>query len=421
MSGLLSRLTGWRKKVEPLDYEEAKRLALDESPQSRRALATREDARPEILYFLAKDPGVDVRRAVARNEATPVQAGLILADDSDTDVRCDLAQRIGRLAPQLDESSRERIGTVVDAVLAKLASDQVPRVRQLLAEELKHAVGVSSAVIEKLARDDDPSVAAPVLEYSPLLNDELLLDIIAGTPEGAALLAISRRAGLTEPVADAVVATDDDDAICSLLSNRSAQIREETLDTLVEQSASVPTWHAPLVLRPALSGCAVRRLAEFVADALVRDLERRSYIDAKTAAALSRTMRDRLGEEEELATEDAARETADERALKLFKQGKLTEKLIATSLDRGDRSFVIEALALMAELPSKVVAKSVSMASAKGMVAVAWKASLSMKTAALLQIRLARIPPGNVLQARSGGEFPLTEDEMLWQLDFLAG
>jgi len=44
-----------------------------------------------------------------------------------------------------------------------------------------------------------------------------------------------------------------------------------------------------------------------------------------------------------------------------------------------------------------------------------------MKTAALLQIRLARIPPGNVLQARSGGEFPLTEDEMLWQLDFLAG
>jgi hypothetical protein len=82
---------------------------------------------------------------------------------------------------------------------------------------------------------------------------------------------------------------------------------------------------------------------------------------------------------------------------------------------------VIEALALMAELPSKVVAKSVSMASAKGMVAVAWKASLSMKTAALLQIRLARIPPGNVLQARSGGEFPLTEDEMLWQLDFLAG
>jgi uncharacterized protein (DUF2336 family) len=241
MSGLLSRLTGWRKKVEPLDYEEAKRLALDESPQSRRALATREDARPEILYFLAKDPGVDVRRAVARNEATPVQAGLILADDSDTDVRCDLAQRIGRLAPQLDESSRERIGTVVDAVLAKLASDQVPRVRQLLAEELKHAVGVSSAVIEKLARDDDPSVAATVLEYSPLLNDELLLDIIAGTPEGAALLAISRRAGLTEPVADAVVATDDDDAICSLLSNRSAQIREETLDTLVEQSASVPT------------------------------------------------------------------------------------------------------------------------------------------------------------------------------------
>ena len=421
MSGLLSRLAGWRKTPEPLEYEEAKRLASDESAQSRRELATREDVRPEILYFLASDPGVDVRRAVASNEATPVQAGLILADDVDTGVRCALAQRIGQLAPQLDEISRERIGTVVNELLARLVGDQVPRVRQLLAEELKHAVAVPSAVIEKLARDVDPAVAAPVLEYSPLLSDELLLDIIAGTPEGGALLAISRRSGLTEPIADAVVATDDKAAICSLLSNRSAQIREETLDALVERAEPVPGWHAPLVSRPALSGRTVRRLAEFVSDALVRDLERRSDIDSETAAALSLTMRSRLGEDAEQAVDEEGRETADERALKMFKQGKLTEQLIATSLDRGDRSFVIEALALMAELPSKVVAKSVSMGSAKGMVAVAWKASLSMRTAAQLQLRLARVPPGSVLQAKSGGAFPLTDDEMLWQLDFLAG
>ena len=383
MSGLLARLTGRRKESTP--------------------------------------PDVDVRRAVAGNDATPVQAGLVLAGDTDTDVRCHLAQRIGRLVPQLDEASRDRIGAAVNEVLAKLACDQVPRVRQLLAEELKHAATVSPDVIERLARDTDPSVAAPVLEFSPLLDDDLLLDIIAGTPEGAGLLAISRRKGLSEQVADAVVATDDEKAIGSLLSNKSAQIREETLDALVERAETVPNWHKPLVGRPSLSGRAVRHLAEYVADALLRDLEHRSDIDPQTATALSRTVRSRLGEADAAGADDGARETADERALKLFQQGKLTEETIAASIDRGERSFVIEALALMADLPVDVVSKTVSMASAKGMVAIAWKAGLTMRTAGQLQLRLARIPPGNVLQGREGGAYPLTEDEMRWQLDFFAG
>lgn len=421
MSGLLARLTGRRKETVPPDYEEAKRLASDQSPKSRRLLAGRGDVQPEILYFLADDPDVDVRRAVAGNEATPVQAGLVLAGDTDTDVRCHLAQRIGRLAPQLDDASRDRIGAAVNEVLEKLACDQVPRVRQLLSEELKNAASVSPDVIERLARDTDPSVAAPVLEFSPLLDDDLLLDIIAGTPEGAGLVAISRRDGLSEQVADAVVATDDEQAICSLLSNQSAQIREETLDALVERAESVPSWQKPLVARPALSGRAVRHLAEFVADELLRDLEHRSDIDPQTATALSRTVRNRLGEADAADDEEEARETADERALKLFKQGKLTEETIAASIDRGERSFVIEALALMAELPGDVVSKTVSMASAKGMVAIAWKAGLTMRAAAQLQLRLARIPPGNVLQAKDGGAYPLSEDEMRWQIDFFAG
>lgn len=421
MSGLLARLTGRRKESTPPDYEEAKHLASDQSPKARRSLAARGDVQPEILYFLADDPDVDVRRAVAGNDATPVQAGLVLAGDTDTDVRCHLAQRIGRLAPQLDEASRDRIGAAVNEVLAKLACDQVPRVRQLLAEELKHAATVSPDVIERLARDTDPSVAAPVLEFSPLLDDDLLLDIIAGTPEGAGLLAISRRKGLSEQVADAVVATDDEKAIGSLLSNKSAQIREETLDALVERAETVPNWHKPLVGRPSLSGRAVRHLAEYVADALLRDLEHRSDIDPQTATALSRTVRSRLGEADAAGADDGARETADERALKLFQQGKLTEETIAASIDRGERSFVIEALALMADLPVDVVSKTVSMASAKGMVAIAWKAGLTMRTAGQLQLRLARIPPGNVLQGREGGAYPLTEDEMRWQLDFFAG
>lgn len=421
MSGLLSRLTGRRGNVDPIDYEKAKSLAGAESPGSRRSLAARDDAQPEILYFLAEDPDTRVRRAVAQNPSTPVQAGMILAGDTNAEVRCDLAQRIGRLAPQLDTEARARVGAAVNEVLEKLAHDQVVRVRQLLAEELKDAACVPPAVVERLARDDDPAVAAPVLEFSPLLDDAVLLDIIAGTPEGASLVAISRREGLSGRVADAVVATDDEAAIFSLLSNRSAQIREETLDALADRAESMPSWHEPLVNRPSLSSRAVRRLAEYVTETLVRDLESRYDIDADTAAILADTVRNRLEEEETGEDEEEIRETADERALRLFSEGTLDEDEIVAALDRGDRSFAVEALALMADLGSDVIGKAVSMASAKGMIAIAWQAGLTMRAAVPLQLQLARIPPGKVLKDDNGGAWPLSEDEMRWQLDFFAG
>ena len=77
MSGLLARLTGRRKESTPPDYEEAKHLASDQSPKARRSLAARGDVQPEILYFLADDPDVDVRRAVAGNDATPMCAVIL--------------------------------------------------------------------------------------------------------------------------------------------------------------------------------------------------------------------------------------------------------------------------------------------------------------------------------------------------------
>ena len=64
MSGLkrLSRVFG-RRQPEAMNYRTAKQLARNGNPEVRRDLATRDDVRPEILYFLADDPAVGVRRA----------------------------------------------------------------------------------------------------------------------------------------------------------------------------------------------------------------------------------------------------------------------------------------------------------------------------------------------------------------------
>jgi uncharacterized protein (DUF2336 family) len=431
MSGLLSRLLGRGKSgQDKIDYDRAKELAANESASERQALAARQDVEPEILYFLADDEDVNVRRAIAANTAAPVHVGSTLAKDDDDDVRCNLAQRIGKLAPQLDGAARERVGDIVNEVLEVLARDQLPRVRQLLAEELKGSDVVPVSVIERLARDDEAVVAAPVLEFSPLLDDETLLDIIQGAPASDALAAISNRSNLAESVSEAVVATDDEHAVAALLSNQSAQIREETLDALVDRAPSKPSWHKPLVRRPAISQASLRRLSEFVASSLLRDLERRRDIDSDTALTINNAMKKRIideppetGKENDQldSEEDEDRELADEKAKRLYDAGELDEAAIIDALNRGERGFVTEALALMGEIPLFVVSKTVAMNSAKGMTAVAWKAGLTMESAVELQLRLARVQPSKVLQPKAGRGFPMSDEDMMWQINFFGG
>ena len=60
------------------------------------------------------------------------------------------------------------------------------------------------------------------------------------------------------------------------------------------------------------------------------------------------------------------------------------------------------------------------MASAKGIVSLAWKSGLSMKLAEQLQLRLARIAPNGVLKAAKGNNYPMSDDDMDWQLEFFA-
>lgn len=277
-----------------LTYQEAKRFARDGDVGIRQALASRQDVPPEILYFLADDPESSVRRAIVRNHSTPALAHLVLVDDQDDTVRADLAERIVRLAPGLTSDERDRARQTAYRVLERLVRDQLPRVRQIISEALKDVADAPPEIINRLARDVEEAVSTPVLEFSPVLRDEDLLDIIGENPSSAALSAISRRNRVGADVSDAIAATDDAAAIAILLANPSAQIREETLDALITRSEVRPEWQEPLVRRPDLSGDAATRLARFVADRLIEVLVERQDLGAETLAEVKRVVHQRL-------------------------------------------------------------------------------------------------------------------------------
>lgn len=396
-----------------LSYEEQRQQIQNADASVRLDLASRTDARPEILYYLAEDDSPDVRRAIAANSATPAQADVLLATDADDEVRCDLALKIARLVPDMPADEQNRVREQAIEVLDMLAQDQLPRVRAILSEQLKAAGNVPKQVITRLARDVELIVSAPVLEYSPLLNDADLLEIIAaGTAQGA-MTAIAKRNDVGADIADAVVASLDVPAVAALLTNKGAQIREETLDKIIDNAAEVNSWHEPLVMRPELSMRAVRRIAGFVASSLVSILAERNDLDEHTAAELAEAVKKRL---------DQAGGDADDaaRALSMFEAGGLDDEAVSGAVDLGQIEFVVHALSLRGQVSLDSVRKLLNSGSAKAITALSWKAGLSMRTAMRLQSKAGKVPPNKMLYARNGTDFPLSEEDMKWQLDAFA-
>lgn len=408
---LWRRLFG-RRLPPKLDYETAMAALDAKDVKTRCELACRADTRPEMLYYLANDSVPEVRRDVAGNPATPLQAVRLLSQDQDDAVRTELAGKIGRLLPGLESRDRDRLRDLTIEVLERLANDQLPRVRQLLAEEIKASKLVPKALVDKLARDVEFVVAAPILEYSPLLADNDLLEILAqGAIEGA-LPAIARRAALSANVADAVVATLDIPAVAALLTNKSAQIREETLDKIIDNAAEVKAWHGPLTLRADLSLRAVRRVAGFVASSLLRQLQERRELDEETALYLAKRVRERLAEERAEPLRDLA-----EIIRKAAARGELNDAYVLNAIEAHDRPLVAYALAALVHAPVGIVERVIDSTSAKAIVALCWRAGLSMRTALKLQGLSGRIAQKDLIPARRGIDYPMSEDEMIFQLD----
>lgn len=416
LSGLLS--LGRKDGGALMDYGDAKTRAADGDAGVRRKLAKRANVQPEILYFLAQDADPAVRGEIAKNPSTPVQADEILSRDGDEGVRCRIAEKIARLAPELSASERDRAGDIVTGILETLARDEAVKIRQVLANELKTAKGVSPTIIEQLARDHDEAVSAPVLKNSPLLSDAFLVEFIESGPVQAALQAISGRKSLTADVADAIVATDDEAVITTLLSNKSAQIREATLDRLVDAAADVDAWHAPLVARPTLSAGAVSSLSRFVAESLLEKLKARKDLDPEVTVAIGEGVRRRMGSAADDGADDP--ESAADKVRRLLAEKKLDEAAVKAAMLRGDRQFVIEAVAVLGEIGSAAVRKAFSLASAKGVVAMVWKAGLSAELAHQLQLRLAKVAPSEAIKP-SGGRYSLSDKDLDWQVEFFGG
>ncbi|MCH2547020.1 MAG: DUF2336 domain-containing protein [Alphaproteobacteria bacterium] len=349
-------------------------------------------------------------------ETLSLSAQDVSMNNVDEDVRLQIARKISLLLPELAESKKEQLMRHVFRVLFVMAEDQLPRIRQMIAEELRDSHDAPPELIRKLAWDEELEVAAPILEFSPLLGDSDLLEIIANSEIPGVVEAVSRRQEVSTDVTDAIIRNvthsrvDEDDArvINNLLSNKRAHFNEKTLEIVVEEAPNYEIWHESLLDRPELTTRTINKIARFVSEAMIMDMEDRGMITKELGENLTKAIASRLYNPHI----DREKE-ADRQAINLFTQGDLDSQYVMAALDSGEREFVVAAISLLADVPKSATKKIIDSDNPKDITALAWKSGISMRDAIQLQLKLAKIHYSKLLYARDGKYFPLSEGEML--------
>ena len=188
-----------------------------------------------------------------------------------------------------------------------------------------------------------------------------------------------------------------------------------TLDAVIDSAAEVESWHEPLVMRPELSIRAMRRIAGFVASALIETLAMHHGIDDDFRRELKAKVQDRI---ETSGGDDDAR--IAKTVASLHKDGALDDDALQTAIENGRRDFAVQALAVKSDLAPAKVERMLGTKDGKIVTALAWKAGFSMRTAMMVQSSIARVPPPRMLHARNGTDYPLNASDMEWQIEAMS-
>lgn len=288
--------------------------------------------------------------------STRVAAGLSAADvaelgrDPSPEQRARIAAKLGRSVAELNRQADARL---VEAVLELLVRDVAKEVRRALAEAVADSADIPPSIAQRLARDDI-EVATPVLEKSPLLTDDDLIEIVRTNAIQYAL-AVAGRSQVSEAVAEVLVDSGASTVVARLVGNVGARLSAETLKRVVAEFGGDREVQDRLVRRPELSFELVDRLVRLIGERLEWELVRTHRMPLEQAQAIMRAARERSAID--LVARDHGDRRVEQHLRARFRAGELGHEALLAMLRDGDVAGFEIGVALHAHEPVTRVRK----------------------------------------------------------------
>ena len=237
-----------------------------------------------------------------------------------------------------------------EGALLMMLDDPSPLVRLAMAETFARSADAPPAIVQALAQDQ-PSIALPILEHSPLLIDADLVDLVA-TGSCDIQSAVARRRDLPAAVCAAIAEVGCADAVFDLIQNPSAELIAFSWDRIVERHGHVADIREAMLMLDGLPAATRLALVAKLSDVLAQFVVAKNWLTADRAKRITTEAMDRS------TLHVAGKSRGDDmRGLvhHLRAAGQLTSGLILRALLSGNVDLFDYALVELTGLPQKRV------------------------------------------------------------------
>ncbi|MCP3477551.1 DUF2336 domain-containing protein [Bradyrhizobium sp. CCGUVB1N3] len=284
-----------------------------------------------------------------------------------------------------------------EGALLMLLDDTSPLVRQAMAEAFARSTEAPAAIVQALSTDQ-PSVALPVLEHSPLLIDADLVDIVA-TGNCEVQCAIARRIALPASVCAAIAEVGCAAAALELIENPYAELAPFSWDRIVERHGHLAAIREALLVLEDLPAATRAALVAKLSETLAQFVIARNWLSADRAERIATEARDRS------TVNIAARSRGEDiqglvRHLRATSQ--LTAGLILRALLSGNLELFNAALTELSELPPARVAALLHDRGGASLHALLRRAGFPESTFAAFQVALEACHENGFVDTQDG-------------------
>ncbi len=260
--------------------------------------------------------------------------------------RANLAGKLGLQYSTGSLTDRER--QLANDIFRLLVADAEIQVRKALSESLKTSPDLPHDIALTLARDIE-KVALPMLEWSVVLSEEDLIDIVRSTGAVAVLTTIARRQSVSVELSDALLRQNNNDVWHALAANAGAVLNEKTLLESLDMIRGEDSLLKLLITR----GDMPMRLAETLYATASEEIKK--LLTERYRLTL-RVAEENADEVFELMTlglidEGTKAENVEELVQQLHTEGRLSFSLLVRTLCAGKLRFFEYAMAILAGVP----------------------------------------------------------------------
>jgi uncharacterized protein (DUF2336 family) len=269
-----------------------------------------------------------------------------LLTDPSADARAEAAAKIATHYHAEAEFGEEE-KKLAEEIFSLMCKDAEERVRMALADNLKDCAFLPNEIARSLA-DDVVSVSDPILKYSSVLTDADLIEIVASQGEEKQK-AIAARATVSADVSDALIETQNEAVVGTLVANDGAEISPNSMQRVLSDFAESELIKSSMVGRSSLPMEVSERLVNMVSEKLQQELLARHDLSSDQISDLILQSREKvtLG----LVNDDNKKQDSRRLIVHLYQNNRLTPTIMLRALCMGDMEFFEGSVAVRSRVP----------------------------------------------------------------------